>query len=183
MCLLALAAPGGAAAYDGGDASGAGAHGATSIGPRAVFYRPTDADRGVWAPGAQLRLHLTPAYVLEGSVDFPRYASSGAAVRATVIQTTLVGYFYPETTSSPYLLIGGGWYPVRADARYVNPYRRFGPHVGAGLELILGGSLSLDGSYRYLWTQDVGWSKLGHLFGRDYAKRGFMYTLSLNYRL
>ena len=175
--LLVLAASG-AAAYEGGGAS------ATSIGPRIAFYRPNDADHGDWAPGAQLRLHLTPVYAFEGSMDFAHYTSGGTSVRATPIQATVLGYFSPNSAFSPYLLIGGGWYPTHADGPGpYSPSRLFGPHVGAGLELLLGSSWSIDGSYRFLWTEIITWSNPTQLFGTDFSVRGHMFTAALNYRL
>ena len=180
LLALVFAAPG-ASAYEGGSA-GAGLHSATSLGPRITFYRPDDADHGDWAPGAQLRLHMTPVYAFEGSVDFAHYASGTTNVRATPIQATLIGYFSPDSALSAYLLAGGGWYPTHADGPY-SAARLFGPHVGAGLELLLGDNWSLDGSYRFLWTEIITWSNPTQVFGTDFRVRGHMFTVALNYRL
>ena len=177
---LALAASG-ASAYDGGS-TGSPAQAATSIGPRYDFFRPNDADHGDWAPGVQLGLHMSPGYAFQASMDFAHYTSGGTSVRATPIQATILGYFAPDSSFSPYLLIGGGWYPTHADGPYVSP-RLFGPHVGAGLELLLGSSWSIDGSYRFLWTEVIDWSHLTNLVGTDYSIRGHMFTVALNYRL
>jgi opacity protein-like surface antigen len=103
-------------------------------------------------------------------------------VSVTPIQATVLGYFSPGSSLSPYLLIGGGWYPTHADGPY-SPSRLFGPHVGAGLELLLGSNWSLDGSYRFLWTETISWSNPVHLFGQDFSVRGHMFTVALNYRL
>jgi hypothetical protein len=178
LLALVLALPRVAAAYDAGS-TGASAQSATAIGPRLDFYRPNDADHGDWAPGVQLNLHLTPAYAFEGSMDWAHYTSNGTGVRTTPIQATILGYFAPGSPISPYLLIGGGWYPTHADGPY-SPGRLFGPHVGAGLELLLGSSLSIEGTYRFLWTEII---TLTHLYGEDYSIRGHMFTLAVNYRL
>jgi opacity protein-like surface antigen len=150
-----------------------------SVGPRLDFFRPDDADHGDWAPGVQLNLHLTPLYALQGSMDWAHYTSNGTNVRATPIQATLLGYFSANSPISPYLLIGGGWYPTHADGPYNSP-RLFGPHVGAGLEIQLGSTWSIDGSYRFLWTQIL---TLTHPYGLDYSVRGHMFTVAVNYRL
>jgi opacity protein-like surface antigen len=170
-----------ASAYNGGSA-GAPAQSATSIGPRYDFFHPNDADHGDWAPGFQLGLHLSPMYAFQGSMDWAHYTSGGTNVRATPIQATILGYFVPDSSFSPYLLIGGGWYPTHADGP-INSQRLFGPHVGAGLELLLGSNWSIDGSYRYLWTEIIDWEHVTHLVGTDFSERGHMFTVALNYRL
>ena len=180
IAVLLLAASG-ASAYDGGTAD-EGMHSATSLGPRATFFRPDDADHGAWAPGVQLHLHMTPVYVFEASADFAHYTSGGVHVRTIPVQATFLGYFAPDSSLSPYLLIGGGWYPTHADGPYNSP-RLFGPHVGAGLQLLLGANWSLEGSYRYLWTETVSWSKPWRLLGTDFGTRGHMFTIATSYRL
>ncbi|MFI5345750.1 MAG: outer membrane protein [Elusimicrobiota bacterium] len=179
--LVLLLAASGASAYDGG-AADEGMHSATSLGPRAAFYHPDDADHGTWAPGVQLHLHMTPVYSFEASADFAHYTAGGTHVRTTAVQATVLGYFAPDASLSPYLLIGGGWYPTHADGPYASP-RLFGPHVGAGMELLLGSNWALDGSYRYLWTETVSWSRPLRLFGTDFSTRGHMFTVALTYRL
>ena len=181
LLAAVLAFPVGAAAYYGGDTEGSN-HSATSIGPRAAYYRLTDAGRSEWGPGVQLRLHGTAAYSLEVSGDRVSYSSQGANVRSTPIQATLLGYFSPDSAASPYLLLGGGWYPTHAAGPYRAP-RLFGPHVGAGLEIIFGKSWSLDGSFRYLWTEVISTSKPNRIYGTDFGERGTMFTVGLNYRL
>lgn len=174
LALLLLSARG--ARADGGIQT------APSIGPRLAFYKPNDADRGDWAWGGQLRLPMDPVYSFEASADWASYRSNGAPVRTTAVQATFLGYFSPDSAFSPYLLVGGGWYPTHADGPY-NPFRLFGPHVGAGLQLLLGPRWSIDGSYRFLWTETVDWTHPLHLFGTDFGVRGHMLTIGLNRRL
>jgi opacity protein-like surface antigen len=182
LLVVVLAVPRGAAAYDGGSSEGSGLHTATSLGARATFFRPTDADHGAWAPGAQLRLHMSDAYSFEASSDFVEYRAAGTNVSVTPVQTTVIGYFYPDASFSPYLLLGCGWYPTHADGPYVSP-RLFGPHIGAGLELLLGENWTIDGSYRFLWTEIITLSDPTHLWGKDFSERGHMFTVALSYRL
>lgn len=170
-----------ASAYNGGDV-GTPEQSATSLGPRYAFFHPLDADHGDWAPGFQLDLHMSPTYAFQGSMDFAKYASGGTNVRSTPIQATVLGFFSSDASFSPYLLVGGGWYPTHADGPY-NPQRLFGPHVGAGLELLISPSWSIDGSYRFLWTEILSWSKPLDLLGTDFSVRGNMFTVALNYRL
>ena len=159
------------------------AQSATSIGGRQAYYRFKDSDRGQWAPGAQLRLHMARAYSLEGSADFGHYSIGGTNVRVIPVQVSLIGYFYPETTISPYLVLGAGWYITHADGPTTGAPRQFGPHVGAGLELLLGSNWSIDGSYRYLWTEVWRLKDPLHPLGRNFSKRGSQLTVGLNYRL
>ena len=104
-------------------------------------------------------------------------------MHVTPIQATLIGYFYPESSLSPFLLVGAGWYLTHADGPYAGTQRRFGPHAGAGLELLLGGHWSLDASYRFLWTQIMTLSKPHQFFSSEFSERGSMLTVGLNYRL
>jgi len=181
FALALILAASRAAAYDGGVA-GQGLHTATSVGPRLAFYHPKDADHGDWARGAQLRTHIDPVYSFEASADWAHYRSNGTDVRTTAVQATVLGYFAPASSLSPYLLVGGGWYPTHATGPY-SPSRLFGPHVGAGLQLLLGARWSLDGSYRFLWTESVDWRRPLHVLGADYGVRGHMFTIGLDYRL
>lgn len=180
LLAAALAFPRGSWAYESG---GEVAQSATSLGGRQAYYRFNNLDRGEWAPGAQLRLHMASAYSLEGSADFGHYSSGGTNVRVIPIQVSLIGYFYPETTISPYLVLGAGWYLSQADGPTSNTPRQFGPHVGAGLALLLGGRWSIDGSYRYLWTELWRLNDPLHPLGRNFRKRGYQLTVGLNYRL
>jgi opacity protein-like surface antigen len=157
-------------------------HNRFSVGPRMVFYRPTDADHGRWSPGGQIRLPVGPEYSLEVSVDAVRYTSQGANITVKPVQLTLIGYFAPQANASPYLLVGAGWYSPEADGPYVNPHRRFGPHVGAGLQAVISDRLTIDGSYRFLWTQVNSLTQPLYAFGRHFRERGSMFTAALNYR-
>jgi hypothetical protein len=180
--LLFVLAPRGAWAYAGGGGDGMGLQAATSFGPRAAYYGLAGADGGVWGAGAQMRVHMNPGTSLELSGDFVHYASHGTGVTSTPVQATLVGYFYPESSITPYLLLGVGWYPTHAAGPYSAP-RLFGPHAGGGIELLLGGNWSIDGSYRYLWTEIYSLTHPGRLYGEDFQERGHLFTAAINYRL
>ena len=158
-------------------------HTGPSIGPRAAFYRFSDAERGVWGRGAQARLRIGPAAALEGSVDWVHYASQGSSVYAAPLQMTLLGFLTPGAPQSFFLLIGGGWYPARSDESWVSTHRRFGPHAGAGFDLMFSRRFSVSGSYRFLWTQVNRLSDPLHLLGRQFRQRGSMFTIGLDYHL
>src|SRR5438477_475302 len=42
-----------------------------SLGLRGTYYDPADGDAS-WYGGAQLRVHLSPAFAIEGSIDYRR---------------------------------------------------------------------------------------------------------------
>ncbi|MBI4376707.1 MAG: outer membrane beta-barrel protein [Elusimicrobia bacterium] len=172
-----------AVAYESGGLENLGAHGDTSIGGRMSYFRPRNADRGDWGPGAQIRVHMSQAYALETSIDFFRYPSQQTSVRTVPIQITMLSYFYPESSLTPFFLFGGGWYRTRADGPFVNDHRRFGPHAGGGLELLLGRNWSVSASYRYLWTQIFKLGSPFYLGGQRRRERGYMISTNLNYRL
>lgn len=172
-----------AAAYSGGSDGGVGLHTATAIGARAVFYKPTDADSGNWSPGVQLRLHGSDTAAFEMSADFTHHSFGGTSVNEIPIQFSLLGFFYPETSLSPYVIVGGGWYRSRVEGPGAHSEQRFGPHAGLGLQLLLNDGWSIDGSYRYLWTQSLRLQDPSHPVGQNFSSRGYLISTALNYRL
>ena len=153
-----------------------------SVGGRAAYYRPKGADNGDWSEGAQVRLHFTPAWALEGSVDLRHDKFDGTRVDVIPIQLSLMVYILPPGyRAAPYLLAGGGWYYTHVGAPVEHFESRFGPHAGAGVEFFINKSWSLDGSYRYLWTEDIHSQDAEHPLGRNFSGKGFMLTGALNY--
>jgi opacity protein-like surface antigen len=167
-----------AAAYAGGGIGGKG----LSIGPRATHYTPKDAEEGQWAPGAQARLQLSSALGLEASIDYLKNDFGPlTAVKTYPVQASLLAYIIPGGVVSPFLLGGVGWYYTQVDgpASFSDTTSRFGLHAGAGLEVMLNKSLSLDGSYRYVWLESIG-SKDANAVDKTYEYSGPMITLALN---
>jgi len=147
-----------------------------SLGGRAMYYRPKDADSGNLSGGAQLRLHFTPVLAIEGSVDYRKEALGPTTVDIYPVQASVLVYLTPSYRLSPYVLGGAGWYYTHTRSPYEHTQSRFGPHVGAGAELMLNRFWSVDSSYRYLWNKNV--DAAG---GRTYNDNGFMITAALNY--
>jgi opacity protein-like surface antigen len=154
-----------------------------SIGPRATYSTPKDADEGQWSPGAQARLHLSPALGLEASIDYRKndYGTL-TTVKTYPVQASLLGYLLPGSGVSPFLLGGVGWYYTRVDGPfgYSDTTSRFGLHAGAGLEVKLSRSISIDGAYRYIWLEDLA-SKDEDALHKNYQDSGSMVTLALNF--
>ncbi len=181
--LLAAGLPPGCRAYAQADAGeNLGPRRGLSIGGRAAYYRPKGADHGDLAEGAQVRLHFTPAWALEGSVDLRQDKFDGTKVDVIPVQLSLMVYILPPGYRvAPYLLAGGGWYYTHVGAPVDHFAFRFGPHAGAGVEFFLKRFWSLDGSYRYLWTDDIHSQDEAHPLGRNFSNKGFMLTGALNY--
>ena len=154
-----------------------------SVGPRATYYSPQDADEGQWSPGVQARLHLSPDLGLEASIDYLKNDFGGlTTIKTFPMQASLLAYITPGEIVKPFLLGGAGWYFTMVDGPfgYDNSFSRFGLHAGAGLEVILNKSLYLSGSYRYVWMKDVA-SRDASALSRTYHDSGSMITMALNF--
>ena len=166
-----------------GESSGIGTK-TFSIGPRASFSKPKDADKGQWFVGAQARMHLLSSLALEGSIDYRRndFGGNTTTIKTYPVQASLLAYLMPEAVLSPFLVGGVGWYYTRVEGvnNYSSTSHRFGLHAGAGVEFILNEYLSLDGSYRYLWLEKVT-SKDINSREINYEDNGAMVTIGLNF--
>lgn len=154
-----------------------------SIGPRATYSSPKDSDNGAWFGGVQGRLHVSPALGLEGSVDY-RSNDFGelTTVRSYPILASVLAYVMPGASWSPFLLGGGGWYytETRGPRGYSHNGSRFGLHAGAGIEIMVNESLSVDGSYRYVWLESVS-SRDESALDKSFDDSGSMVTMALNF--
>lgn len=154
-----------------------------SIGPRAAYSNPKDAESGKWSVGAQARVHLTPVLGLEGSIDYRmnNYAD-GVSIKSYPVQASLLAYLMPHARVSPFLLGGAGWHFTRVEGPNMEKTtdNRFGVHAGGGVEVRLNRSLSIDGAYRYIWLEDVTVSEK-NVLEKTYKDSGPMVTLALNF--
>jgi opacity protein-like surface antigen len=180
--LVLLVSPRAARAYN-TETSGGGGQTATSFGGRATFYKPNDADHGLWSPGVDLRLHLNKAYAAEFSADFTHHSIGPTTINVIPFQATILGYFYPDSKFSPYLLVGLGWYYTRVRDFNTHTDNRWGPHAGLGLSYLLGDRWTVDGSYRWLWSQTYNVTDASHPVGKNFSGRGHMITLGLSLHL
>lgn len=164
-----------------GEVSGVGDRG-FAIGPRASYFKPKDAENGSWFAGAQVRLPVSSALGIEGSIDYRKNAfNDGVSVKAYPVQATLRVTLAPHSPFSPFLLGGAGWYFTQVDGPLIEKKTddRFGLHAGGGLEVMLGRAVSLDGSYRYIWLEDAT-SRDQNAVEKNYRDRGSMITAALN---
>lgn len=157
-----------------------------SIGPRATYSTPKDANEGQWSGGAQARLHLSPAFGLEGSIDYRSNTFGVSPVQTTIktypVLASLLAYLMPGSVVSPFLLGGAGWYYTQVDGpfNFSQTTTRFGLHAGAGLEVMINESLSIDGTYRFIWLETVA-SKGLNALDKSYDDSGSMITIALNF--
>lgn len=159
--------------------------GGLEIGGRATYDKPRGGADS-WSPGLQLRIHMSKNWALEGSGDYRRTTVSGPAagtsgstrVDVFPVQGSLIGYIFPDSPVTPYVLAGAGWYFTHPEGGHTS--NRFGPHVGGGLQFFLNHYWSIDGSYRYIWLSGfhTGDSSLSENIFRD---GGHMVTIGLNY--
>ena len=152
-----------------------------TFGGRASYFRPKGADAGTLSGGAQLRGHVTSVVALEASADYRQNRFEGTIVDVYPAQLSLLLYLAPQWPVSPYALGGVGWYftRIRSNNSTIN---RYGPHAGGGLEIALARHWSIDGSYRYLWTQSLTAPTTASPAGKNFSDNGFMLTAALNYR-
>jgi opacity protein-like surface antigen len=165
------------------ESDGAGLHASQpgiTFGGRAAYYRPKDADEGTLNGGAQLRLHITSVIAVEGSADYRQNKFGGTTVDIVPVQASLLLYLAPNFVASPYILGGVGWYYTHVQGDGTT--HRYGPHAGGGLEVALNRHWTVDGSYRYLWTQSLTAPTTASPAGKNFSDNGFMLTAALNYR-
>jgi len=151
-----------------------------TLGGRGTYFHNLGADNGVWGGGAQLRFHITSVVAIEASADYRQSKFEGTVVDIYPVQGSLMLYLAPSWPISPYILGGEGWYS--SHIRNGATTHRYGPHAGAGLEAALNRHWSIDGSYRYLWTQSLTVPTTAHPFGKNFGDNGYMITAGLNYR-
>jgi len=153
-----------------------------SLGGRAAYFRPKGADSGDMAGGVQARIHLSSTWAVEGSVDVRRDKFGGTPVDVVPVQLSLMAYVLPaDFRLAPFVLAGGGWYYTHVGSQFNHSSSRFGPHAGAGAEFFITKSWTVDGSYRYLWTEDIHSQDAAHPLGRNFSDQGYMLTGALNY--
>ncbi|MGE5411032.1 MAG: outer membrane beta-barrel protein [Clostridiales bacterium] len=127
------------------------------IGPVLGWQKSSSADKGNLMYGAALRLKLSEAIGIEGSINYRQeeYANGGLKVRSWPVMVT--GLFYPFPIV--YGLIGVGWYNTTFDYSNQltlqnlqnNTTSDFGWHLGGGVEVPLGENLMLTGDIRYVF--------------------------------
>lgn len=121
------------------------------LGPQLGYQKSADADNGNLMFGAALRMKLTPALGVEGSINYRQEDFGTTTVRSWPIMVT--GMLYPLPFA--YGALGAGWYNTTLD--FDNDLienetnQEFGWHFGAGVELPVGTNTKLTGDVRYVF--------------------------------
>ena len=155
--------------------------GLLSIGGRATYYDPKDAD-GEWYGGAQVRLHPSHYFAIEGSVDYRRNDFADTRVHSYPVQVSALIYPLGTTRLAPFILGGGGWYytTVKGPGNFDDTQNRFGLHVGGGLQYFFNKHFSIDSTYRYIWLEKIQ-SKDQNIFDKSFNDNGHMVTIGVNF--
>ena len=152
-----------------------------SIGGRATYYRPKDADKGNLYGGAQLRYRFAPVFGAEVSADYRRDTFGSTTTRTYPVQGSLLAYFVPNAPVSLFALVGAGVYFTHVEGPGIDTTQnRVGPHLGGGLQFFLDRYWSIDATYRYVWLEDVK-SNNDALVTQKFHDSGHMVTAGLNY--
>lgn len=156
-----------------------------SIGGRGTYFDSDDFGSS-WYGGAQIRFHVLDMLALEGSADYRRQTlnkdtPAETKVHTYPVQASLLLYLLPNSSVSPFVLGGGGWYYTSIDGPggFSDTQNRFGPHLGGGVEVYLSKQLSVDATYRYVWIEKIQ-SRNESLANKDYKDDGHMITAGLN---
>jgi hypothetical protein len=132
-----------------------------SIGPEIGFYKTQDGDGSRGMGGVAMRMKLSDAFGIEGSINYRKdnYDNGYVSVRSWPVMLTALIYPVPVV----YGAIGAGWYNSSIDYNIPasslgsgftllgETQQQFGWHFGGGLELPLGTSAKLVGDIRYVY--------------------------------
>lgn len=128
------------------------------LGPQLGYQKAADAEEGKLMGGAALRLKLTSALGVEGSINYrqEKYAEGNIKVKSWPILVT--GLIYPLPIV--YGAIGFGWYNTTFEFESNKPLyggatseteQQVGWHFGAGVELPVGTNVKFTGDIRYVF--------------------------------
>lgn len=128
------------------------------FGPQVGYQKAKDADAGKFMGGAALRLKLTSALGVEGSINYrqEKYAEGALTVRSWPVMASALIYPLPFVHGT----MGAGWYNTTLDydqsrlglaAAKDETTQKFGWHFGGGAELPLGGKSKLAADIRYVF--------------------------------
>jgi len=125
-----------------------------SIGPQLGAYKTAGAEDMSIMYGAALRLKLSNAFGLEGSINYRHEEFSKANIEVDTWPVMITGMIFPAEVI--YGAAGVGWYNTKVDyAPELNlgtqTNQRFGWHFGGGVEIPLGNPVFLTGDFRYVF--------------------------------
>ena len=158
------------------------------FGPQLGIYNSADGDGSRVMGGLALRLKLSRAFGIEGSVNYRKefYDGGHVAVQSWPVMVTALLYPIPML----YGAIGAGWYNASIEYRETflgavdysetDTKQDFGWHFGGGVELPLGGRMRFVGDVRYVYL-DYGFRQFPGTSGVN--SDFYVITLGLLFRL
>ena len=129
-----------------------------SLGPQFGYQKGQDADNGKLMVGGAMRLKLTSALGVEGSINYREESYGNGAVTVRNWPVMATGLLYPLPIL--YGAVGAGWYnttfdydPAKFPGQTVSneTKQRVGWHFGGGLEVPTGSSSRLTADIRYVF--------------------------------
>lgn len=159
------------------------------IGPQLGWQKSSSADNGTLMPGAALRIRISEAFGLEGSINYRSedYADGALTVKTWPIMIT--GMIYPVRYF--YGAIGIGWYNTSFDygnqtftqTLKDNTQQNFGWHLGGGLEVPATKVINITADIRYVFLNyDFGELEKAANSG-DLISNFFMITVGASFKL
>lgn len=130
-------------------------HNTVAIGGQLGFQKAAGADHGNIMFGGLVRVRLTDALGLEGSINYRREEYRNGDIQVSNWPVQISGLFYP--IDDIYGIIGVGWYNTKIDYSGSlsdvpdKTSQKFGWHFGAGLDIPLSESAYLFGDFRYVF--------------------------------
>jgi len=139
----------------------AAAQGGIGFGPQLGIYKVHDQEGARLMGGASLRIKLSEALGVEGSINYRHDEYSDGMVEATSWPVMVTGLIYPLPII--YGAIGAGWYNTSIEYNLPPGFlggpgvitdetkQEFGWHFGGGAELPVGETVKLVGDVRYVF--------------------------------
>lgn len=130
-----------------------GVVGKFGLGPRAGYYKSNDADEGNLYFGIQARGRLTPNLAIEGAIDYRKeeFDNGNIVSKSYPILASALLYLLPNSTLSPYIIGGIGWYNTTVEIKGADNETSsdIGYHFGAGADIPIAETVVLNFDIRY----------------------------------
>lgn len=159
------------------------------IGPQLGWQKSSSADNGSLMYGAALRLRISDAIGLEGSINYRSEEYANGALNVKTWPIMITGLIYPIQYF--YGAIGIGWYNTTFDygnqpivqTLQNNTQQNFGWHLGAGLEVPASQTVNITGDIRYVFL-NYDFGQLAQAAGSgDLISNFFVITVGVSFRI
>ncbi|MGE5499819.1 MAG: outer membrane protein [Syntrophothermus sp.] len=159
------------------------------IGPQLGWQKSSSADKGSLMYGAALRLRVSEAIGLEGSINYRSEDYANGALNVKTWPIMVSGLIYPVNYF--YGLIGIGWYNTTfkygsqtiVQALQDNTQQNFGWHLGGGVEIPATKTLNITADIRYVFL-NYDFGQLSQAAGSgDLISNFFVITLGASFRV